>query len=168
MIDMFEYTRDEVDFIYSEIERACMNRDKYEHIDIHRISLFVKAGDFYLRGYAANGPLFEFNGPRWVENGEIYRVLFQTWPLKNHPLAEFIPVITVDGNKVTVAVGEVEHAMMDAHYIQWITLETEQGRQRKILNPGEKPVAEFALVEGDKAVAAYEYCNLHGLWKAEV
>jgi superoxide reductase len=58
--------------------------------------------------------------------------------------------------------------MMDAHYIQWITLETEQGRQRKILNPGEKPVAEFALVEGDKAVAAYEYCNLHGLWKAEV
>ena len=79
-----------------------------------------------------------------------------------------VPVITVDGNKVTVAVGEVEHPMMDAHYIQWITLETEQGRQRKILNPGEKPVAEFALVEGDKAVAAYEYCNLHGLWKAEV
>ncbi len=79
-----------------------------------------------------------------------------------------VPVITVDGNKVTVAVGEVEHPMMDAHYIQWITLETEQGRQRKILNPGEKPVVEFALVEGDKAVAAYEYCNLHGLWKAEV
>ena len=79
-----------------------------------------------------------------------------------------VPVITVDGNKVTVAVGEVEHPMMDAHYIQWITLETVQGRQRKILNPGEKPVAEFALVEGDKAVAAYEYCNLHGLWKAEV
>ena len=33
-----------------------------------------------------------------------------------------VPVITVDGNKVTVAVGEVEHPMMDAHYIQWITL----------------------------------------------
>ena len=53
--------------------------------------------------------------------------------------------------------------MMDAHYIQWIVLETEQGRQRKTLNPGDAPVAVFALAEGDKAVEAYEYCNLHGL-----
>ena len=117
MIDMFEYTRDEVDFIYSEIERACMNRDKYEHIDIHRISLFVKAGDFYLRGYAANGPLFEFNGPKWVENGEIYRVLFQTWPLKNHPLAEFIPVITVD-DRTKSSSGNLSMIKKENRYLQ--------------------------------------------------
>ncbi len=78
-----------------------------------------------------------------------------------------VPVIEIDGNIVTVKVGSVEHPMMDAHYIQWIVLETEQGRQRKTLNPGDKPVAVFALAEGDKAVEAYEYCNLHGLWKAE-
>lgn len=79
-----------------------------------------------------------------------------------------VPAVTVDGNTVNVKVGEVEHPMMDAHYIMWIALETKQGVQRKSLNPGEKPEAVFALAEGDEAVAAYEYCNLHGLWKAEI
>lgn len=79
-----------------------------------------------------------------------------------------VPAVTVDGSTVSVKVGEVEHPMMEAHYIMWIALETKQGVQRKNLNPGEKPEAVFALAEGDEAVAAYEYCNLHGLWKAEI
>ena len=29
------------------------------------------------------------------------------------------------------------------------------------------PAEGEGLAEGDEAVAAYEYCNLHGLWKAE-
>ena len=78
-----------------------------------------------------------------------------------------VPVVTVDGSKVSVAVGSVEHPMLDAHYIQWVALETDKGVQIKKLKPGEKPFAEFVLAEGEKAVAAYEYCNLHGLWKAE-
>ena len=78
-----------------------------------------------------------------------------------------VPVISVDGRTVTVTVGSVEHPMLDAHYIMWIILETKQGRQRKNLKPGEKPAATFALTEGDEVIAAYEYCNLHGLWKAE-
>ena len=45
-------------------------------------------------------------------------------------------------------------------------LETEQGSQLKYLKPGQEPVATFALTPGDKVVAAYEYCTLHGLWKA--
>ncbi len=79
-----------------------------------------------------------------------------------------VPVVTVDGSKVSVAVGSVEHPMLDAHYIQWIAVETNKGVQFKYLKPGEAPVAEFVLAEGETAVAAYEYCNLHGLWKAEV
>ena len=79
-----------------------------------------------------------------------------------------VPAVTVEGNTVNVKVGEVEHPMMDAHYIMWIALETKQGIQRKALNPREKPEAVFALADGDEAVAAYEYCNLHGLWKAEI
>ena len=75
-----------------------------------------------------------------------------------------VPVISRDGNTVTVTVGEVEHPMLEAHHIEWIILETKQGRQRKSLAPGEKPQAVFALTDGDEAVAAYEYCNLHGLW----
>lgn len=78
-----------------------------------------------------------------------------------------VPVITVDGNKVTVQVGSVEHPMLDSHYIQWIYLETKHGGQRKALKPGDKPVATFIL-EDDEPVAAFEYCNLHGLWKATV
>ena len=77
-----------------------------------------------------------------------------------------VPVIQQDGQAVTVTVGSVEHPMLDAHYIEWIMLETKEGRQRKALKPGEKPVASFALTEGDVVIAAYEYCNLHGLWKS--
>ena len=77
-----------------------------------------------------------------------------------------VPVIAVDGREVTVTVGSVEHPMLEAHYIAWIILETMQGRQRKALTPGERPIARFALTEGDEVVAAYEYCNLHGLWSS--
>ena len=78
-----------------------------------------------------------------------------------------VPVIRAEGQKVTVTVGAVAHPMLDAHYIQWIILETAEGRQRKALKPGMKPEAAFMLTEGDRVIAAYEYCNLHGLWKAE-
>ena len=78
-----------------------------------------------------------------------------------------VPVVQVNGRTVTVTVGSVEHPMLEAHYIQWILLETQEGRQRKALKPGDRPTANFALTEGDEVIAAYEYCNLHGLWKSE-
>jgi superoxide reductase len=78
-----------------------------------------------------------------------------------------VPVIEVEGNKVTVKVGSVTHPMLPEHFIQWIYLVTKQGAQRKCLAPGEEPVAVFALAEGDEVEAAYEFCNLHGLWKKE-
>ena len=77
-----------------------------------------------------------------------------------------VPVVAVDGNKVTVTVGEVEHPMLDAHYIVWIAIETSKGAQRKMLQPSEAPKAEFLLAEGEKLVATYAYCNRHGLWRA--
>lgn len=76
-----------------------------------------------------------------------------------------VPVVTVDGCKVTVEVGSVEHPMVEAHYIQWIAIETTRGSQRVKLEYTDKPRAEFCLAEGEEFVAAYEYCNLHGLWK---
>lgn len=78
-----------------------------------------------------------------------------------------VPVITVDGQNVKVAVGSVEHPMTEEHLIQFIILQTEKGLQRVDLTASDKPEANFVLAEGDKVVAAYEYCNLHGLWKAE-
>jgi superoxide reductase len=78
-----------------------------------------------------------------------------------------VPVIETDHRNVTVRVGSAEHPMIDAHYIMWIVLETSHGYQKKDLHPGEKPIAHFALAEDETVRAAYEYCNLHGLWKAE-
>ena len=79
-----------------------------------------------------------------------------------------VPVATVEGNKVVVNVGSVDHPMVAEHWIQWVYLETDKGGHRKVLNPGEKPHVVFALTEDEKPVAVYEYCNLHGLWKAEI
>ena len=79
-----------------------------------------------------------------------------------------VPVIQVEGQKVTVTVGSTLHPMTAEHLIEWIYLETKQGGQRKVLSAGDAPQAVFALTEDDAPVAAYAYCNLHGLWKAEV
>ena len=79
-----------------------------------------------------------------------------------------VPVATVEGNKVVVNVGSVDHPMLDEHWIQWVYLETDKGGHRKVLNPGEKPHVDFALTEDEKPVAVYEYCNLHGLWVAKL
>ena len=78
-----------------------------------------------------------------------------------------VPDVAVEDGVVKVKVGSVEHPMLDAHYITFIVLETSQGYQKKDLKPGDKPEAVFALADGETVVAAYEYCNLHGLWKAE-
>lgn len=77
-----------------------------------------------------------------------------------------VPVAKVDGNKVEVLVGSVEHPMTEEHHIAFILLETDKGVQRKNLDPAGKPVANFMLADDEKAIAAYEYCNLHGFWKA--
>ena len=76
-----------------------------------------------------------------------------------------VPVYTLEGNTVKVKIGSVEHPMTDAHHIEWIAIETENGNQRKELKPGDKPEATFALIPRDKVKSVYEYCNLHGLWK---
>lgn len=77
-----------------------------------------------------------------------------------------VPVYVVDGNLVNVTVGAVEHPMLENHYIEWISIQTNYGNQRKVLKPGEAPKASFALLDGEKVEAVYAYCNLHGLWKA--
>ncbi|MDP4118082.1 MAG: desulfoferrodoxin family protein [Bacillota bacterium] len=82
-------------------------------------------------------------------------------------LEKHVPVITKDGKKVVVSVGAVPHPMTPEHYIQWISIETKQGNQRKCLTPKDKPEACFMLCQDDEIIAAYAYCNLHSLWKAE-
>ena len=77
-----------------------------------------------------------------------------------------IPVYRVEDGKVFVTVGSVAHPMLQEHYIEWVSLQTKLGNQRKALNPGDKPEVCFSICEGDEVEAVYAYCNLHSLWKA--
>lgn len=77
-----------------------------------------------------------------------------------------VPVYQRNGNEVVVRVGSVDHPMLENHFIQWIILSTNQGNQRKVLKPGEAPEARFLVRDDEEVVAVYEYCNLHGLYKA--
>ena len=78
-----------------------------------------------------------------------------------------IPEVKIEGDTVKVTVGSVIHPMVEEHSILWIYLETDKGGARRDLKPGEAPEAVFNLT-GEKPVAVYAYCNLHGLWKYEI
>jgi len=77
-----------------------------------------------------------------------------------------VPVYSVCGRQVKVTVGSVEHPMLAEHFIEWISLTTQNGTQMKHLVPGQKPEVYFALAQRDTVEAVYAYCNLHGLWEA--
>ena len=79
-----------------------------------------------------------------------------------------IPEINVRGNDVEVKVGAVEHPSTDEHFIEWVSLETKQGNQRKLIGKGKPNSVIFRIADGDKVLRAYAYCNLHGLWEKEI
>ncbi len=76
-----------------------------------------------------------------------------------------VPVFEIKDNKVHVRVGELEHPSEEAHFIEWISIQTDKGNQRRCLEAGDKPEAVFAICDGEKLEAVYAYCNIHGLWK---
>ena len=80
-------------------------------------------------------------------------------------LEKHVPVFTVKGNVVEVKIGSVDHPMIPEHYIEWVSLQTKEGNQRKALKPGDKPAVSFYIAPCDEVEAVYAYCNLHGLWK---
>ncbi|MCQ2458672.1 MAG: desulfoferrodoxin [Clostridia bacterium] len=82
-------------------------------------------------------------------------------------LEKHVPVISVAKCRVFVTVGSEPHPMTDAHCIRWILLQTKNGNQCMELQPGTEPEVCFRICEGDEVEAAYAYCNLHGLWKAD-
>ena len=79
-----------------------------------------------------------------------------------------IPEVTVNGNIVEVVVGSVLHPMTAEHNISWVAIETEQGKQRKLLKVDGEPTVKFALCDDDKVKTVFAYCNLHGLWKKDL
>lgn len=78
-----------------------------------------------------------------------------------------IPKVEIKERLVYVEVGSVLHPSEEAHHIDFIYLQTENGGQRKSIKVGEKPVAMFGVID-DRPLEVYAYCNLHGLWKVVI
>ncbi|MCF0113170.1 MAG: desulfoferrodoxin [Bacilli bacterium] len=76
-----------------------------------------------------------------------------------------VPVYEIEKNVLHVKVGDVAHPMAEDHFIEWIYVVTEKGESIVHLKPGMEPKADFALLEGEKVLEVYAYCNKHGLWK---
>ncbi len=80
-------------------------------------------------------------------------------------LEKHVPVATRSNGKITVQVGSALHPMTPEHYIEWIALVSDSGTERISLSPTDEPKAVFCDKENAEV---YAYCNLHGLWKADV
>ncbi len=83
-------------------------------------------------------------------------------------LEKHVPEVTVEGSRIHVNIGSVDHPMLEDHYIQLICLLKDTGYEIHPLSWDNSPSTDFVLGEGEKAIAVYEYCNLHGLWKADL
>lgn len=75
-----------------------------------------------------------------------------------------VPAVTKENGKVKAIIGTVPHPMLPEHHIEWIALVTDNNLQVEFLKPGMEPNAEFYT---SFSGTVYEYCNLHGLWKAD-
>ncbi len=76
-----------------------------------------------------------------------------------------VPVIEQVEGGIKATVGSVAHPMEPEHYITWIEAIADGRAYRRFLEPGEAPEACFPI-EADR-ITVREYCNLHGLWKAQ-
>ncbi len=83
-------------------------------------------------------------------------------------LEKHVPVLSVEGDKLHVKVGEVAHPMTEEHLITTIIAVAGNQVLRADLTAEDAPEATFALGEYKGTVEVYEYCNLHGLWKATI
>ena len=81
-------------------------------------------------------------------------------------LEKHVPVYEVGDGVITVRIGSVAHPMIPEHYIEWVSVQTKFGNQRKALHPGDEPKVCFSICDGDEVEAVYAYCNLHSLWKS--
>lgn len=79
-----------------------------------------------------------------------------------------VPQVTIFGNTVTVKIGSVLHPMLKEHHIDWVYLQADNGGQRKNIKNNSEATVVFELAKGEKAVKVFAYCNLHGLWSADV
>jgi len=77
-----------------------------------------------------------------------------------------VPVIEKTETGIKVKVGMIPHPMEEKHHIEFIEVIADGNIYRKNLTPAGKPEADFEIKAKD--IAARIYCNIHGLWKANI
>lgn len=88
---------------------------------------------------------------------------------KDEAYEKHLPVLSFEGNTLTVTIGEVEHPMEEAHYIEWIEYIEGEESQKVFLKPNEKPEAVFIRKNNSSSnYSVRAYCNIHGLWELKM
>ncbi len=87
---------------------------------------------------------------------------------KHLPVIEEIPANVCNGKDgFKIKVGEDKHPSEENHYIEWIEINTIDGKSgKKFLKTGDDPEADFYIREGVESIRAY--CNIHGLWERKI
>ena len=73
-----------------------------------------------------------------------------------------------DGKHIRVSIGSVPHPMEEEHYIKFLAIAHGVRVYSHWFSPGDEPMTRFVIKDNTVPVTAYEYCNLHGLWKTEI
>lgn len=76
------------------------------------------------------------------------------------------PVVEIDGDKVSVKVGEAAHPMDEDHFIQFVVVKAGTEQYIKHFEPGDVAEVTFTVNSTDD-IAVFAFCNLHGLWSSE-
>ena len=117
MITMFEYTAEEIDYIYSAVEEAAANRMPVDENKMLKISTFIHPGDFYMSSYVSGGGLsFIFNGLRWVKDGIVYTCQLESVISKDHLFPAWKPAITND-DRTLASSGDLSMLKKEYRYI---------------------------------------------------
>ena len=87
---------------------------------------------------------------------------------KHLPVISDLPANVCQGKDgFKIAVAETLHPSEEKHYIEWIEINTADGKSgKKFLEPGDVPAADFYTRINVTSVRAY--CNIHGLWEKHV
>lgn len=77
-----------------------------------------------------------------------------------------VPVIVPDGDATTIKVGSVPHPMTEEHHIAFIEIVLKNGEYERVRLKVDGPPEASFNVKAEDIETVYEYCNIHGLWKA--
>ena len=78
-----------------------------------------------------------------------------------------IPVVEIEGNKLSVQVGVIAHPQTEEHFISFIYVKCGTHTQGVTLTYKDEPKAEF-YGDWKGKVEVQAYCNLHGIWLSTI